>query len=429
MRSLMGYLIAFSLAFIISGCGIGYNSLLFATKTNMGVDFDTAPPAAEISIARSEGVIEPVFENGKTLPVMASFSSRNYGFIRLFSGISSAFSTGAAAAAMTKFYHESDKLTSDLQYEGVSLTQEPQFTPWYSSNKKKVEYLQPGDVEAVYFGTTSTLGVKIEWKGVTGQYPSAVKIGFHRLELAWAPVTIEKRANTDFRVNAPSLLATVDSSVSANETGNSGLEYMQYFATGDAATNLALRRDVRQVMLKKIIPELRQEGIVLSGSDHLARLAFLSQAYEGLKEAAQKNKDLKARALADAWDQLAGQRTKFDFANYRLMSPTNLNQSAYPDSPAQNFNTFVAFFGNLSDSVGSLNEVKKLVDTKTGSITLKTLPAGTSVPVDLSKETETKPLLADLIIQSDHLQKVEEKYSKEPSILDGINYFVSLLRK
>ncbi|MFY4729844.1 hypothetical protein, partial [Nitrospira sp. BLG_2] len=52
----------------LNGCGLGFNSLIFATKTNYGVDIDATPPAAEISIARHEGVIEPIFEDGKTLP-------------------------------------------------------------------------------------------------------------------------------------------------------------------------------------------------------------------------------------------------------------------------------------------------------------------------------------------------------------------------
>jgi hypothetical protein len=58
-----------------------------------------------------------------------------------------------------------------------------------------------------------------------------------------------------YRVAIPSFLATVDSSATAKSLRESGVEYLQYFATGMAATNLALRRDVRRAMLKRLDPE------------------------------------------------------------------------------------------------------------------------------------------------------------------------------
>ena len=56
-----------------SGCALGYDRMLLITKTNVGLDIDSKPPTAEISIARREGVIAPSFEEGKALPVLASF--------------------------------------------------------------------------------------------------------------------------------------------------------------------------------------------------------------------------------------------------------------------------------------------------------------------------------------------------------------------
>jgi len=55
-----------------AGCA-GYNTTMFMTKSNAGLDIDMKPPTAEINISRKEAVIEPVFEKGQTPPVMASF--------------------------------------------------------------------------------------------------------------------------------------------------------------------------------------------------------------------------------------------------------------------------------------------------------------------------------------------------------------------
>lgn len=268
MRSLIriGSLITFLIP--LSGCVVGYNSLIFATKSNMGVDIDTQPPTAEISIARHEGVIEPTFEDGKTPPVSASFGSRVGGFQRLFTGVSSTFATGPAAVAMTDLYNADTPVVEKSQKisaykEGVELSETPKrksFVP--GLGLAKVPYLERGMVKPLFFGTHSTLGLKVEWNGTTGQYPSAVKFGFNRKELAFAPVTMMKAKPNDpsskeMRANAPSLLASVDTDMQLS-TFNDGnnFTYIQYFATGDAATNLATQKDVRAAMLRKSSPDL-----------------------------------------------------------------------------------------------------------------------------------------------------------------------------
>ena len=64
-----------SVLLTLSGCAVGYNSTLFYTQSNIGLDAETKPPTAEISIARREGVIEPGFEGGQTPPVIAGFKA------------------------------------------------------------------------------------------------------------------------------------------------------------------------------------------------------------------------------------------------------------------------------------------------------------------------------------------------------------------
>ena len=248
----------------IQACGIGYNSLLFATKSNVGVDIDTAPPTAEISISRTEGVIEPQFENGKTLPVMAHFSSKVNGLERFMFGVNSAFSTGASAAALSKFYSvKGNKTQDDLNWKGLNLSQKPKRIPWFGDEPEEIPHLEEGLVRPVYFGTHSVFGIKIEWKGTTGQYPSSIKVGYNRSELAWAPISLEKNTDADsstypVKVNAPSLLALLntDSSWGMFNDDSNKLLYTQFFATGEAATELALKEDIRERLIDEFSNKL-----------------------------------------------------------------------------------------------------------------------------------------------------------------------------
>lgn len=285
------------IAQVLTGCGIGYRTVLISTRTNMGVDIDTQPPTMEIAISRQEGVIEPQFENGKTLSVMTSFKSDTNAIGRLFVGVGQSFSTGEAAYIMTKLYSDKDAKREHVSYPGVPLSRPPKrssfwaFLPFVDDSPDiDPNFLSPGEVRPVTFGTQSMLGLKVDWNGSTAQYPSGLKFGYNRKELAIIPVTLSvkpgyeteiktleeiaarikksnatsddlKKYNTLWErmirdrvvmVDTASLLATVDSSFSSD--ADKGFLYLQYFATGDAANNLALRQQVRQAMLKELNP-------------------------------------------------------------------------------------------------------------------------------------------------------------------------------
>ena len=250
---ILGVLLALAL---LPGCAPGYNSILFATRSNLGFDADTSPPNLEIGISRYEGVLEPTFEGGQTVPVMGSFSSDSDAFYRFFWGVRSTFSTGQAAYIMSDLYNEKtpDKPWDDSNIPVVRLSKEPELN-------ERIRFLKEGEVRPVIFGTDTNLGVKIRWSGQTAQYPSSINIGFKRKEAAWAPLGLKQFSvgtNPDntpilaYKVNAPSLLATIDVGVTAEQGAH--LTYLQYFATGAAADNLARRREVREAMLKRSDP-------------------------------------------------------------------------------------------------------------------------------------------------------------------------------
>ena len=102
MRLSISSLAIVPIALLFAGCAVGYNSTLFMTKSNIGIDAETKPPTAEISIARREGVIAPGFEGGQTPPVVASFQAHANPFSRFFFGVKSTFAGGDAAVALSQ---------------------------------------------------------------------------------------------------------------------------------------------------------------------------------------------------------------------------------------------------------------------------------------------------------------------------------------
>ncbi|MDF0676602.1 MAG: hypothetical protein P0120_20045 [Nitrospira sp.] len=298
-----------------TGCGIGYNSLLFATKTTMGVDIDTTPPTAEIAITRHEGVIEPTFEQGKTLPVLASFNTNLNGLQRLFFGTSSAFAVGDAAYLMADCYVSNGDCSKDSKAT-LQLSKAPtKRSSWFGWGEENVEYYKPGYAVPVFFGTHSTLGLKVEWNGTTGQYPSALKLGYHRKELAWAPISMtpapvgaecpidrvpSTTSSSAVCLAVPSLLATMDSSGDVGTFDQTKLEYLQYFATGAAATELVRHEPVRKVMLKQILGEVKETPLQEIGEMNRQLAENLAARVAKLDPAKDSKAETKLQAIYSA---------------------------------------------------------------------------------------------------------------------------------
>lgn len=211
---------------LLSGCE--QNRLLFATKSIVGLDIDSQPPATELSINRKEGVIEPVFEGGQTPPVLASFKADMNPVARFFGfGIGTTFSTGDAAETLSSLFTTTDNKFDKLVFKECarnlpktsSAAPEPavapapattnekdttdcaffkarrdvlsgQFGSWISLTKPPVNtdgFVKPGTNAQLFFGTDTVTGLKIDWQS-GGYLPSGAKFGFNRKEVTWAPL-------------------------------------------------------------------------------------------------------------------------------------------------------------------------------------------------------------------------------------------------
>ena len=240
---------------VLSGCAIGYDSLLFVTKSNVGLDVDTTPPTAEVSIARRESAIAPTFEKGQTPPVLASFRVGFRGILGVWADVASAFAGGDAAATMALLFDQPDATTAENA--SLCLQEKPRPIGVFG---QELKFPGPGDVRPFLFGTDTSLGLKVAWSGLTATVPDTVKLGYNRKELATAPIfAIPEACGTmggQYVVRAPSFLATIGSSPKVAGVADSELQYVQYFATGRAATSLSLRQDVRTVMIRRLNPDL-----------------------------------------------------------------------------------------------------------------------------------------------------------------------------
>lgn len=151
---------------LFTGCGIGHNRVMFGTKTNLGIDASTTPtPSLNLTYGRQEGVIQPAFEGGKTLPVVASFK---FGEENFFKGayVGSTFSTGDAAFAMAKLYGE------------PTPTSNGDFEKWLKGASVTDRTYHTGDIQLnneVKGASASTTRSARHWTGSSG--PRSCKTG------------------------------------------------------------------------------------------------------------------------------------------------------------------------------------------------------------------------------------------------------------
>lgn len=409
-----------TLAALLTGCA-GYNHTLFMTKSNAGLDFDAKPPTAEITISRKEAVIAPAFEGGQTPPVMASFkpeSKISGPFVNFFLGVDQTFAGGDAARVMSELYNESTpKDRNPSTYDStLKLTTEPK------GPIKALDVAKPGKIRPFIFGTDTMLGLKVAWSGAGGQMPDTVKAGFNRKEFAWAPLTmtqVTNDTNAPWRVKMPSFLATIDSQIEAG-TNKTGITALQYFATGEAATRLALQPDVRAAMLARLDPNREnfqaRFGAKLAPQERRIARSVLRLVYEGLREANQNGRtNASAAALITRLDVLATSLVpaQYPVTKYTLVG-TNLETQVRKGEPVPGtaaFPKLLSYWDALSATIGHLERSKKI-----SALTLDGQPVAAAT---ILSQLEEVTALTD---------GLEQAVANAPAVLAAVDYYVTLIK-
>jgi hypothetical protein len=206
---------------LLGGCVTG-NEVLFVTKTSVGVEMDSKPASVNIAYDRVEGYLGPRYENGAMPPVVAAIDTNAAVFSPETEQL---YATGAAAVNIL------------LEAEETATV-----VPTDLSGKKKL----------MFFGTTTTGGLKV---GFTNNIPDSFLFGFRRKEYSLIPLgnkkTLNTQGKTELRDVYPAVFAYLKSGVQTESPADTSFRIKQYFATGEAAANLATKTEVRQLMQQK----------------------------------------------------------------------------------------------------------------------------------------------------------------------------------
>lgn len=192
----------------LAGC-TNPDSVLFVTNSSVGIDVGQAPPVASIAYDYTAAFIGPRENTGATPPVVGSVQTGG----TIFSPrIRQVYATGIAAVTVT------DTAT------GVQV-------PTTTKTGRKT----------MFFGTSTTLGLKVDF--TANGLPSGLVLGYKRREASYIPL-----APTPDNINDayPSTLGSISVNVSTPSMTATGLESENFFATGQAAVNLAELPRIRQ---------------------------------------------------------------------------------------------------------------------------------------------------------------------------------------
>ncbi len=260
-----------SLPLCLSACAVGSTSVLFATKSNFGLDVDTKPPTMELAISRRETAIAPTFAESHTLPLYADFGSRQGVMNKFFMGLSSTFAGGKAATKITTSENQKDPNPSCVDFT-LPKDQEPHYWTLFKPEKPLPKQ---GRVRPFLFATDTVFGLKVVWNSPSDPVPDALKVGFNRKEFAWAPIHVNEGACPGkrpqpvgnakaYHADMPSFFALIRTRNELTDFTNSRVRYVQIFATGKAAEGVAkILRDTVQEEVRALVTEA--ESMVTTG--------------------------------------------------------------------------------------------------------------------------------------------------------------------
>ncbi len=294
----------------------GYDRAMLATKTNVGLDLDSQPPTAELTIARREIAIQPTFPNyhgdsDRALPLLASFGKEgNF----LNPHITGHFAGGGAAIHLVQEEIPQNSSTSSANTSSAQddpgtlcLQRKPEDTRgpllkfWHFITGRSGDWDK--EPRPFYFATDTAFGLKVAWSGTTGPYPDSLKLGYNRKEFASPPIFVEQNRDTgdqaDPKVNAtsnssrndckftvkmPSFYASINNVSALEDPRTSSNEHVQFFSTGAAANEYTRRASVRQMAFRHMNPEAARLELGLRELLLEISLAF-EQANDAKKDA------------------------------------------------------------------------------------------------------------------------------------------------
>lgn len=194
----------------------GHNEAVFVTSTSIGLNADATQQGLSIAYERFDGFIGPTDENGHTPPVVG-FIESNQSVLR--PEVKQVYATGEAALDVTV-------PDAGLQARQDALLNDQNDT------------IQ-GERRVAFFAVEQTTGFKVRFNPTT--IVESVQVGYNRTEASFLPLVADK----DGVARYPSTLASVSRNIAIQTLTDSNDGISQFFATGDAARNLAVQDSIR----------------------------------------------------------------------------------------------------------------------------------------------------------------------------------------
>lgn len=210
------------------GCSTPRDAAVFVTKTSTSIaDVDTTPASISIGYDRFEGYAGPRFKNGAAYPVASMIESNGSATDRK---VRQVFVGGNAAVIATR---PQSSTTPAAQ------TATPASTPPPSA---------PGDARVMVFATGTTAGLKLGF-AEGSPVPNSLTIGYRRKEAALVPVEQDQLGTSVLGSLSNDVSATVTPPAAGSPAPTAstrvGFGIEQFFATGQAAENLAGKDEIR----------------------------------------------------------------------------------------------------------------------------------------------------------------------------------------
>lgn len=216
---------ALGAALTMAGCADG---VIFVTKTSLSiVDADSTPPGISVAYDRVEGYLGPTNESGEAPAVLGYYASDGQ-FFR--PNVRQVYATGNAARLLSA--EDKEKAVTKCSPERIE-------------NEGRV----------MFFGTATTTGLKIGFSP-NAPVPDSLLFGWRRKEVSTIPLSKAVKgcvggANVDAVREGqrfyPATLGAIRTAIdSTRETGR--MNTYQFFATGDAAVNLARQKKMTDLI-------------------------------------------------------------------------------------------------------------------------------------------------------------------------------------
>lgn len=249
-----------AIAAIQTGCSTPRDAAVFITKTSTSIaDVDTTPASISIGYDRFEGYAGPRFGNDTAYPVASMIESNGSVTDRK---VRQVFVGGNAALIATR-KGDGDSTDNKLQTE----TKEGA-----GSSGSRV----------MVFATGTTTGLKLGF-AEGSPVPNSMTIGYRRKEVALVPVEQDRIGTSVLGSLSNDVSATATTpaagagtqGISTTGSGTSvGFGVEQFFATGQAAENLAGKQEIRKKFVDTAEKSVGNVEKYLEGEMAMRRLSM-----------------------------------------------------------------------------------------------------------------------------------------------------------